>query len=280
VDTFSLYTVLVPAASKSAETIIKSIKDHIIQPFTAPSALRSDGELGLIQSQLSQEFAYSHGIQLLPTAPYSPWSNSSAEGRIKVVKQLLRNNIEANNDKEWDDSIYLLQTALNSTVGSYGYSPEEIHFGFANVRPTDPLIIRAPPLTQDAYMTCITQNLQIMYANLAAARAKHKEENDAFCNARRETRHFEVGQLVYTTSMIIAANSGLLRRKRGPYVVTEVSSHSQTAALYEISTGKHVKQHFAYIVPLKETKMSPKLNSDWDKALREFQEHNNQPIPT
>ena len=68
VDTFSNYVQLIPASSKSADSIINSIKNNILTPFGPPLAIRSDGEHGLVTSQAAKEFTASHGVQVLPTA--------------------------------------------------------------------------------------------------------------------------------------------------------------------------------------------------------------------
>ena len=247
IDNFSLYTVLVPSNSKSSEAIIESLKTHIVQPFTAPSGLRSDGELGLVKAQSAQEFAHAHGIKLLPTAAASPWSNGVAEGRIKVVKQLIRSTLAANQaanpDAEWDDNIYLLQTALNQTAGANGYTPEEILFGFRNVRPNDPLMITDPPVDVPTFMTQVRATMIIMHEHVLALRQAHRTLNDTYKNAKAKTRTFVQGQLVWVLCKVIKGQSALIARKRGPYVIEEVSYHSQTASLREMSTGTITKQH-------------------------------------
>jgi hypothetical protein len=204
------------------------------------------------------------------------------EGRIKVVKSLLRAQLAANPDSQWDELISFTQHAINSTVSVYNYSPEEIFFGDVIAKPTDPLLISAAATTPEEYIAVVKRNLATIHANVAEARARAREQNELFLNSRSKERRFTPGQLVFCHSTIIAGQSGLIARKRGPYIVEEISTHGQTAHLREISTGKCVKRHFMHMVPMEEARMSPKLNSDWDRELREFQDLANlrrRPLP-
>ena len=270
VDNFSLYTILNPSDSKSAESIIRSISTQIIQPFTSPIAIRSDGESGLIKAESAREFAAAHGIRFLPTAPASPFSNGLAEGRIKVVKSLIRSNLAAGLSSEWDSNIYLLQASLNQTVGSNGYSPEEVMFGFRNVRPNDLLTLTERPMDEHQYMNKLVENLRLMYDVVRNSRATHRTRNDNYRNIRTKERKFLPNQLVWALTKLITGQSGLICRKRGPYLIESISEHNQTAILREVSTNKLVKRHFAHLLPADEPRMTPRLNSNWDAEFRAF----------
>jgi hypothetical protein len=272
IDNFSLYTVLVPQSSKSAQSIQQSIRDHIIQPFTAPYAIRSDNELGLVTSEATREFAQMHGITLVPTASAAPWSNGLAEGRIKTVKSLLRASHASNPDLDWNEQVYLLQTALNQTVGSHGFSPEEIMFGKHNVRPNDPLTIRSQPLDEHTYVTQLREDMDVMHRHIQDARQKHREQTEKTRNEKTKVRHFHEGQIVWVQNKIIKDQSGLICKKRGPYIIEEISGHSQTARLKELNTGKTVKRHFLHILPCGDTHLTPRLNTAWDAPLRAAQQ--------
>jgi hypothetical protein len=48
VDDFSLYSILVPAKSKSAPELLQAFKTHVIKPFLPPQSIHSDGERATI----------------------------------------------------------------------------------------------------------------------------------------------------------------------------------------------------------------------------------------
>ena len=278
VDNFSLYTVLVPLKSKDTESILDSFKTHIVQPFTAPYALRSDRETGLIKSLKVQEFAVAHGIHLIPTAPYSSFSNGLAETRIKTVKSLIRCTVKARPQFEWDEQLCLVQLAINQSKSKYGYSPEELHFGFANERPDDPLKIRDTPLDESQYMVNATINLKKAFKHVQNERAKARFNTEKLNNAKKRTRSFQVGQLVYVTTQTISDKSGLVAKRKGPFLIEEISGHSQTARLKDVANGTYTKQHFTHMLPLLDTKMPPHLNTGWDDALKAFQSQHPDPF--
>jgi len=279
VDNFSLYTLLVPTNSKSCKTILGNIKRHVIAPFTTPHAIRSDGESGLIKAAEAKQFAAAHGIKFLPTAPFSPFSNGLAEGRIKTVKELLRSNKLANPDLDWDDNLHLLQTALNQTVSQSGFSPEEIFFGFENARPNDPLFISSLPVGEAEHVENVKANLDLTFQRVTDARDKQRALNEKYGNAKKVKRHFQQGQLVYVLSRIIAGNSGLLSRKRGPYIVMTISDNQQTAELQEVYTGKYTKQHFTHILPAKEARMTSRLSENWESPMIDLHRNANSETP-
>jgi hypothetical protein len=156
-------------------------------------------------------------------------------------------------------------------VGTYGYSPEEAQFGFTNIRPNGPLRIEDAPVSEEQHLENVKINQDRIYERIASERHKSREQHELLQNAKRKERVFTEGQLVYVVSQIIAYPSGLIKRKRGPYEVLEVSTHSQSVALKEISTGKLTKSHFTYLVPVKETKTPTRLNSGWDIDLQAVQ---------
>ena len=271
VENYTLWTVLVAASQKSATAILDSIKEHIIAPYTLPVAIRSDMERGLVAAQVSKEFAASHGIQLISTAPGCSFSNSLVESRIKVCKGMIRAMAASEQGQHvWDQKLHLLACSLNQTVGRSGYSSEQLMFGFTNQRPNDVLNIQAIPRTEEEHLKFIQANLEKMFEQVQIQRDKARESNNAFANAHRKKRNFEVGSLVFLQNDIIKGNSAMTCRFRGPYVVTRISDHSETATVEEQGAGKKlpIKAHFSKMKPITETATLPKLNSNWDEGLR------------
>ena len=176
----------------------------------------------------------------------------------------------AHPELDWDDNLHLLQTALNQTVTQSGYSPEEIFFGFENARPNDPLLISNQPVNETEHLSNIKSNLDVIFARVREARDKFRAKNEKFGNAKKVKRNFTQGQLVYVLTSLIADNSGVVCRKRGPYIVMIISDHQQTAELQEVSTGKITKQHFTHILPAKEARLTSRLNDSWESPLMDI----------
>ena len=229
VDTFSNYVQLIPASSKSADSIINSIKNNILTPFGPPLAIRSDGEHGLVTSQAAKEFTASHGVQVLPTAAYSPWTNGLSETVVKMTKKLVRTVCDASGNDQWDEQLHLLSWAINSSVGRYKFSPEEMMYGRVSRRPIDPLWVDWTAKDEEEHMAHVKQNLDKIHAVVADLRQKHRQQEADRKNVTRQAKLFKEGDLVYVLSGLFTAPSGLLVKKLGPFLVEEISAHGQTA---------------------------------------------------
>jgi hypothetical protein len=268
---FSLYTVLVASDSKSATSIIDSIKTHIIAPFTLPVAIRSDMERGLVHSNASQAFVDSHGIQLLPTAPGCPMSNGLVESRQKVIKGMIRAHATASHQSDWDTTLHLLAASLNQTVGRSGISPEVCMFGWRNAKANDVLQILPVPKDEEEYVKHVQENLRVIFATVNKQRDKAKLLNEKFVNAHRKRRSFEEGNIVMVQNDIITGESGMTSKFRGPYTILKISEHSETASLQELGVPdsvKPIKAHFSKMRKMQESSTLPRLNSNWDNELK------------
>ena len=268
VDNYSLFSILVATDSKSATSIVDAIKKHIVTPFCAPQAIRSDQERGLVHSQAARDFADSHGIQLIPTAAGCPFSNAVAEGRIKLIRSQIRSMAAALHDRNWDESLDLLCCSINQTVGRNGLSPEQIQFGFTNCRINDPLQIQTTPLSDIEHVAKIQATLKSLFDRVEKQRALSRMQNEKFANSTRVERSFILGQVVLVQNDIIQTESGMVSKWRGPYVIVKISEHSQTCTVVEEATTKTIKAHFSKMKPVREVNSLPRLNSNWDESLK------------
>ena len=137
-------------------------------------------------------------------------------------------------------------------------------------RPGDPLQILENAPDEETYLTNVKARLARIQETVEAAREKHRQADNSLRNAKRVQRVFEEGDLIYILQNIISGNSGLLCKKRGPYIVEEVSTHAQTAICRELSTNKEVKCHFNHMQHSNQARLNPRLNSEWDQPLRQF----------
>ena len=77
---------------------------------------------------------------LQATAVARPFSNGRAERTIKTFKEAARKYFfQTGTSNQWDDHLTWIINALNSSVNSNGYSPEEIMFG-TRILESHPLI--------------------------------------------------------------------------------------------------------------------------------------------
>jgi hypothetical protein len=277
-DYFSLYTVLVPHQSKSSEALIHSFLTYVIKPFLPPIALRSDQERGIVTADKFYTFVTSLGIRLLPTAAYAPWTNGQVENRIKQLKTLLRITCCTEQTLEWDNQLPLIQASLNRTVGTYGYSSEEIMFGTVTPTPMDILQVTEPPGNPDDYIERVQARYHKICTTVQELREKNRRSLEQRRNAHRSTRTFNIGDIVKIRDLSVRRYSALAAPYIGPYTIREISSHLHTAIVEDLLTGVMKKVHYNHMETTNHLPMTF-LNSNWDKDLRELTQRPDSPTP-
>ncbi len=84
----------------------------------------------LVNSKEFFNFFEQLGIELQATAVASPFSNGRAETTIRIFKHAARKYFHQNQSiLQWDEHVPIITSALNSSINSYGFAPEEIMFG-------------------------------------------------------------------------------------------------------------------------------------------------------
>jgi hypothetical protein len=137
VNLFTGFIQLTPIKSRSTEHLQQAILETIIRPFGAPSILRSDQEGGLAKSQAFSSYMEELGVRVIPTSTAAPWSNGHAESSVKTIKECLRKWFQQEWHKDWSTNLHLLTHSHNRSASVYGFSPEELSFGFKNPTSTD-----------------------------------------------------------------------------------------------------------------------------------------------
>ena len=187
-----------------------------------------------------------------------------------MTKKLVRTVCDASGNDQWDEQLHLLSWAINSSVGRYKFSPEEMMYGRVSRRPIDPLWVDWTAKDEEEHMAHVKQNLDKIHAVVADLRQKHRQQEADRKNVTRQAKLFKEGDLVYVLSGLFTAPSGLLVKKLGPFLVEEISAHGQTALLRDLISNRVSKQHFTKLVHATEGRLHTKLNSFWDKPLKEM----------
>jgi hypothetical protein len=171
VDMFTGFVQLTPIKSRSSENLQQAILESIIRPFGPPSILRSDQEGGLARSQALSSYLEELGVKVVPTSSSAPWSNGQAETTVKTIKQCLRKWCQQERHKDWTKNLHLFTHSHNSSTSVYGFSPEELFFGFKNPSSTDLVQVWPNANTPDQYA-------QTIFRRAENARATAKQRAD------------------------------------------------------------------------------------------------------
>ena len=250
VDDFSNYILAIPIKSATSEELIHAIKYHIISPFGIPKFIRSDEQPGIYNSKEFFQFFNNLGIELQATAVASPFSNGRAETTIKIFKHAARKYFHQNNCiSKWDEHISIITAALNSSINTYGFAPEEIMFGhrledrYALVDLPADEEIKDPVNNEQTINKFIDRVIEIRKKYDENKIKKHKS-NATFKNINANDKSFAVGDLVLHRQLQVSTGTASKYRPHltGPYVIQEIKGI--TATCKHLESGRTIKAHF------------------------------------
>ena len=275
VDQFSGYTILCPLKTKGQDELMANFINYVIKPFGPCLALRSDRETGIIKSQKFQNYCSDNGIFLLSTAPSSPETNGQCERLLALSKERLRAVSAASDNYEWDQHLNIIQQTMNNTRNTYGFTAQEILFGYISPTSYDILMFKKP-LTEsyDEYLATLKANLNVVHSNVQARREAKRRLNEATQNRKRVFHTFEKDDIVTSKNLVISAPTGLKMRHTGPHQVLEVSRTKQTASIQNLLNDKTSKAHVSNLRHMKYQPHHTLLNDHWSDALvRHHRQH-------
>jgi len=249
VDDFSNYVIAIPLTDATSEILISAISLHIIQPFGTPHFLRSDEQPGIYNSAKFFEFLTENNIDLQATAVASPFSNGRAERTIKIFKEAARKYFFQNkNISTWDTQIPFITTAINKSVNSYGYSPEEIMFGIRNPEPRNLIDLEFTNAQEQDTPTIdqLMDKIEIIRKEYDNRKTQKQITNTTFKNKEAQNKTFAVGDLVLHRQLQVSTGTAgkWQPMMTGPYVIEEVQTSQRTAICQHLQKGTFIKAHF------------------------------------
>ena len=250
VDTFSLYTCVVPLPAATAKEVARALIQQWISYFGVPMTLHSDGGpefhnnlLGNIARQLQ--------VNTTRISPYNPSGNTLAENAVKKTKQQITELVGDYYDT-WDEYACLATWTYNASMNERtGAIPMAVAFGQL---PRGIVDLALPPLRPERdregrpreewsdYRTSIMDVLQksnewVHRQNQLAVNEKAGAEHDL-----KKGYEVRVGDSVWLYNPVLK-----VKRHRqyhncwaGPYLVHAVS-HTQHTATLQIEGGRRLK---------------------------------------
>jgi len=268
VDDFSNYMVTHPLINASTKSLIEAITQSIITPFGCPHYIRSDEQPGLYNSKEFFQFLSYHHIELLATAVASPFSNGRAETHIKIFKHSARKFFYQHKSIEkWDENLHFISNALNQSVNSFGFTPEEILFGYKVERDTGHLI-STEGQTDEQIVKDIVDKAEKNREKYEVAKVKKETSNLTFKNSHGKI-NVKPGELVLHRQMQVSTGTSSKWKPQftGPYIVNDVNKSLRTAMCQHSVTGRVVKAHFNNMVPYRYTPDTVRVPSSSDFKL-------------
>lgn len=127
-DLFTRFAWAIPTRDQTAQTTVKALWTHVIQPFGCPARFHSDRGPNF-ESALMKQLCDAYGIVKSRTTPYYPAGNGGTERLNQTLLNLLR-SLESEKQNHWPEYLPELVHAYNNTTHSVtGYAPSFLMFG-------------------------------------------------------------------------------------------------------------------------------------------------------
>jgi len=147
IDSFSLWPVLLPARSTSAEETARLLFDHIFMVYGAKTILSDRG--AAFRSQLMTSLCKLLGVKQVYTSSRHPQTNSRAESFSNNILNSLRTS--CNSVSDWPRMLSAIGHSFRTSVAKpLGISPYEVVFGQAPMLALDHLLFEPPFLPANA----------------------------------------------------------------------------------------------------------------------------------
>ena len=247
VDIFSLFTVIIPIKTKTAEELLQIFKTRIYSVFGVCQFF-SDCESG-IKSDVFQKFCQERNIKTPSTAPKSPWQNSNSEVRVNLLKIAIRIFTKQNNIN-WLETIPEINLALNRRLLTTKYTAEEIFFGnkIENHELLETNIDFSNIIT---YMKYFESHVKKIRESHTSKRNILSDRNRTWANKKRRTVDFNEYDLVYLLDSQIADTTGGSTKSRfiGPFIIEEIFPHTNVCRLQSLVDNRYRIAHLCHLKP-------------------------------
>lgn len=220
-DDLTRYFGAVPIIDHTADTVARTLVEHVILRFGLPEVILSD--LGVeFENLLFPRVMKLLGIKHYKTSGYHPQTNGMLERSHATLKAILRsrtNNFVAN----WPEFVPYATFVINSSINrSTNYQPHLLVFGYKLELPSN-LKRRPEPLyNYDDFLTELKFKLQSAHYLAREEILKNKMINKEAYDKKAKTKTYEVGDKILLTNE--NRETKLHNPFTGPYKITEIIS--------------------------------------------------------
>jgi hypothetical protein len=248
VDDFANFIVAIPIKTTSTEDIKQGLTNHLFTPFGNPKRIRTDEQPGIYNSAEFYKYLTTLNIELQATAVASPFSNDRAERTIGLFKQASRKYFYQYQCLiNWDEHLTYIINALNSSINTYGYTPEQIMFGNKNTKDYILLDIPDTHKSPEDTITKLIDQAHTFRENYNKNKHKKEESNLTFRNKELQSKNFSKGDLVLHRQLQVSTGTATKWKPiyTGPFTIISLQPNDHTATCQNLQTGKIIKCHFS-----------------------------------
>jgi len=254
VDDFSSYVVCIPLKNATSENVLKGLKDMLFNQFGIPKTIRSDQQASFYNSTMFFDQMEKLGVNLTTTAVASPFSNARAESQIKNIKHMMRKFIQQEGvQNRWDDYLQILTNSHNKSIGTYGWSAEELMFGNKSASRIDLLDFNLQANDQEDYIEHVLNKAEETRRKARANMDTKAKQNRTFKNRNKVLKDFKIGSLVLHKCLQASTGSSSKYKPLfdGPYTIIRLDNDGCTATLQHLVTTNLIRAHFTNMQLLK-----------------------------
>ena len=243
IDAFSLYCILMPCKTTSAEETARLLYDNVFMVYGCKSILSDRGSC--FMSKLLGELCRLLGINRIRTSPGHPQTNSRAEKFNANILNALRTHCEGYS--QWPSLLSTIAYNFRTTVlSSVGLSPYRICFGFEPRRPIDHTLLPNPNLPTDTkeYVQKMTPHLNILREIVRKNQQDANLKTQSYYNTTAKEPQINIGDRVW----ILERNTKgpklshkVTPRYRGPLLVIDKRPNFHVFKLQDCKTMKVLK---------------------------------------
>ena len=247
VDVFSLFTVIIPIKTKTAEELLHIFRTRIYSVFGV-CQFYSDCESG-IKSGVFQKFCEDRNINTPSTAPKSPWQNSNSEVRVNLLKTAIR-IFTKQNSLNWLETIPEINLALNRRLMNTSKTSEEIFFG--NKLPNLELLETTIDFNDiESYMKYFESHVKKVREDHMSKRNILSDRARTWANKKRRIVEFNENDIVYLLDSQIAEDTGGSTKAKfiGPFIIEEIFPHTNVCRLQSLIDNRYRMAHLTHLKP-------------------------------
>jgi hypothetical protein len=245
-DITTLFTILVPSATREANHIKQAFETHIVKPFGAKTIF-SDREPGILSGTF-QTYCSENNIQALNTPGYSPWDSGIVEAHVSYTKQLLRlyckqTNINHSQLLNIINNVMNKRLLSNVTNDKRAYTPEILMFGSTLHQIPDILTEDTIFTNKTSYFNHLIDNTKQMMDDFLQQRKINADRIRTNANKKRTVIDYNAGDIVYCkNSRIAEIDGGALQSKfDGPFEILTIDN--KHCRLRDITTNVEKMAH-------------------------------------
>ena len=236
-DYFTKWTEAFALPDMEAETIARTIMEHVVVRFGVPAVIHSD-QGRQYESKLFTEMCKLLGITKTRTTPYHPKSDGMVERFNRTLLSMMSAFVQEN-QRDWDVCLPYVLMAYRSTVHeTTGFSPNMLMLGRESTTPLD-LMYEMPPeiksIPANQWVWALRERLEKSHAivreNVQGEMLRQKKYHDA----KTSWSSFEPGEMAYVYFPVRKSGCShkLTSFWRGPYEVEKKLSD----VLYKVACG-------------------------------------------